>query len=199
VRNRLGEVDATGRRTPVPIPGSEFWVELDTLIVAIGERPGSAPLASMGLEIDKSGRVKADRKTLETSLKGVFAGGDLVTGPNTVIDAVASGKKAALVIDRFLSGQALVEPAAPKLPSVYIEPAMFGESEEAVERAVPASLPASERVKNFREVEMTLTEEQALGESRRCLRCDLEFTMEKRVEKPVEKPAVSAMGGIRHD
>jgi len=191
VRNRLGEVDATGRRTPVPIPGSEFSVDLDTLIVAIGERPSSRALASMGLELDKGGRVKADRKILETSIKGVFAGGDLVTGPNTVIDAVASGKKAALVIDRYLSGRPLVEPAKPKLPEVYIEPAVHEESGEAPPRAVPASLPASERVKNFREVESALTEEQALTESRRCLRCDLAFTMEKQ--------AGAAIGGVRHD
>ena len=191
VRNRLGEVDATGRRTPVPIPGSEFSVDLDTLIVAIGERPSSRALASMGLELDKGGRVKADRKILETSIKGVFAGGDLVTGPNTVIDAVASGKKAALVIDRYLSGRPLVEPAKPKLPEVYIEPAVHEESEETPLRAVPASLPPSERVKNFREVESALTEEQARTESRRCLRCDLAFTM--------EKPAGAAMGGVRHD
>ncbi|MFY9167434.1 MAG: FAD-dependent oxidoreductase, partial [Desulfomonilia bacterium] len=191
VRNRLGEVDATGRRTPVPIPGSEFRVDLDTLIVAIGERPSSRALASMGLELDKGGRVKADRKTLETSIKGVFAGGDLVTGPNTVIDAVASGKKAALVIDRYLSGQPLVEPAKPKLPEVYIEPAVHEESGETPPRAVPVSLPPSERVKNFREVESALTEGQARTESRRCLRCDLAFTM--------EKPAGAAMGGVRHD
>jgi NADH-quinone oxidoreductase subunit F len=145
----------------------------------------------MGLEVDKGGRVKADRKTLETSMKGVFAGGDLVTGPNTVIDAVASGKNAALVIDRFLSGRPLVEPAKPKLPCVYIEPAVLEETGEAPPRAVPASLPASERVKSFREVESALTEEQARTESRRCLRCDLEFTM--------EKPAGAAIGGVRHD
>ncbi len=195
VKNRLGGIDASGRPTPVPIPGSEFTVNLDTLVVAIGERPGSGPLASMGLEVDKGGRVKADRNTLETSTKGVFAGGDLVTGPNTVIDAVASGKKAAHIIGRFLSGQPLVEPARPKLPGVYIEPAVFEESGEAPPRAVPASLPVSERVMNFREVESALTEEQARTESRRCLRCDLEFTM----QQPAEKTAGAAIGGVRHD
>lgn len=187
IRNRLGDVDATGRRRAVPVPGSEFKVKLDTLIVAIGEKPKSEFLASMGLELDGGGRIKADARTLETSLRGVFAGGDLVTGPNTVIDAIAAGKKAAQSIDRYLRNEPLLEPAAPKLPTVFIEPAEVAETEtKAGTRAVNPSLTPPERVKNFREVEMVLPENSARLECRRCLRCDLEFTREKSADKPAK-------------
>jgi len=177
VRNRLGELDASGRRKPVPVPGTEFTLQLDTLIVAIGERPQSECLAGMGIETDKAGRVKIDPKTLATSIKGVFAGGDLVTGPNTVIDAIAAGKKVARIIDRYLRGETLAEPARAKLPTVFLEPAVVSEEElESAARAVPPVLPVKGRRKNFNEVERSLSEEQARAEARRCLRCDLAFT-----------------------
>lgn len=184
IRNQLGEIDASGRRRPVPLPGSEFTVKLDTLIVAIGERPKSESLASMGLELDGGGRIKVDKRTLATSLKGVFAGGDLVTGPNTVIDAIASGKKAARSIDRYLRGEQLDEPAMPKLPTVFIEPTVVDESvAEPAGRVVPPTLLVSERIKNFLEVEKALSENQARKESRRCLRCDLAFTTTRLADK----------------
>jgi NADH-quinone oxidoreductase subunit F len=179
VRNRLGELDASGRRKPVPVPGTEFTLPLDTLIVAIGERPQSDCLAAMGLEVDKAGKVKIDPKTLATSMEGVFAGGDLVTGPNTVIDAIAAGKKVARVIDRYLRGEPLAEPAGPKLPTVFLEPAVVSEEEmENAARAVPPALPVKGRRKNFNEVERSLSEDQVRAEARRCLRCDLAFTQD---------------------
>jgi NADH-quinone oxidoreductase subunit F len=180
IRNRLGDLDASGRRRPVPVPGTEFTLQFDTLIVAIGERPQSAPLAAMGLATDKSGRVKVDPKTLATSVEGVFAGGDLVTGPNTVIDAIAAGKKVADVIDRYLRGEPMVEPAEANLPTVFLEPADVDEEDlENTTRAVPPVLPVEKRKKNFREIEKPLSAEQARAEARRCLRCDLAFTQER--------------------
>jgi len=196
IRNRLGEVDASGRRKPEPIPGSEFRVKLDTLIVAVGEKPKSEFLASMGLDIDKSGRIKVNAKTLETNLRGVFAGGDLVTGPNTVIDAIAAGKKVAQSIDRYLQKKPLTQPATPKLPGVYIEPAAVDESAETTAvRAENPSLAPAERVKNFREVEATLPENSARLESRRCLRCDLAFT--EKLSPEILSRAVRE--GAKHD
>jgi NADH-quinone oxidoreductase subunit F len=177
IRNRLGELDATGRRKPIPVPGTEFTIKLDTLIVAIGERPQSQCLALMGLEIDKGGRVKVNPHTLETSMKGVFAGGDLVTGPNTVIDAIAAGKKVSRIIERYLRGEPLEEPPGLKLPTVFVEPAAVSDEElETATRAVPPVLPVKARKKNFSEVEASLSQEQAKTEARRCLRCDLAFT-----------------------
>jgi len=181
IRNKLGDVDSSGRRRPVPIAGTEFTIPLDTLIVAIGERPDSDYLVSMGLELDKGGRLPVDSKTLQTNRKGVFAGGDLVTGPNTVVNAIAAGRKAAGVIDRYIHGEELAEPPELKLPSVFIEPAVVSDEElEDAQRVEPATLNAKSRKKNFAEVEMTFSVEQATREARRCLRCDLEFT--KRTE-----------------
>lgn len=183
IRNKLGDIDSSGRRRPIPIPGSEFTIPLDTLIVAIGERPDSECLASMGLELDKSGRLRIDPKTLCTNRQGVFAGGDLVTGPNTVVDAIAAGKKAAGVIDRYLCGKELAEPPTVNLPKVFIEPAAVSdEGYGEVARVEPAVLPAKSRKKNFAEVELPLSVRKAKLEAARCLRCDLEFTQDKEDE-----------------
>jgi len=154
------------------------------LIVAIGERPDSDCLASMDLELDKGGRLRVDAKTLRTNRKGVFAGGDLVTGPNTVVDAIAAGRKAAGVIDRYLHGKELVEPPKVKLPAVFIEPTVVSEEElEDVARVEPATLDVESRKRNFAEVERRLSVEQATREARRCLRCDLEFTQRNENEE----------------
>jgi NADH-quinone oxidoreductase subunit F len=113
-----------------------------------------------------------------------------VTGPNTVIDAIASGKKAAQCMDRYLQNQPLVVPAVPKLPGVFIEPAGIDDTEaQTATRAEPAVLPPVERLKNVREVTLVLTEEQARSECRRCLRCDLEFTRTKS-RKSLRRPAI---------
>ncbi|NQU75101.1 MAG: FAD-dependent oxidoreductase, partial [Planctomycetes bacterium] len=180
IRNTLGEVDASGRRRPVPIPGSEFSISLNTLIVAIGERPDSDLLTSMGLEVHKSGRVPVDKRTCQTNREGVFAGGDLVTGPNTVAEAIAAGKKAAFVIDRHLCGENLIEKPETKLPGIFVEPAELGEEDrDSTPSAEPVTLPVEARKKNFAEVEMVLSADQAHAEARRCLRCDLTFTQRR--------------------
>jgi len=180
VRNELGEMDSSGRRKPVPIPGTEFTIPLDTMIVAIGERPDSDCLTSMGLEVGKSGRLHVDTETLCTNRPGVFAGGDLVTGPNTVVDAIAAGKKAAAIIERYLSGKELREPPETKLPKFFIEPAEIRDEEyEEAARVEPATISVKSRKNSFAEVEMALSKEEATREARRCLRCDLEFTQPK--------------------
>lgn len=177
VRNRLGDMDASGRRRPVPVPGSEFTLSLNTLIVAIGERPDSEPLAAMGLELDRDGRLVVDPKTLAASRQGVFAGGDLVTGPNTVIEALAAGRRAARSIDRYLHGQSLLQPPKIRLPQVFVEPAVSDpEQDQTQHRIEPATIPPASRQKSFAEVELPLSVQQAVAETRRCLRCDLRFT-----------------------
>jgi NADH-quinone oxidoreductase subunit F len=191
IRNKLGDVDISGRRRPVPVPGTEFRVSLDTLIIAIGERPQSGCLASMGVETDKNGRVCVDMETYLTSREGVFAAGDLVTGPNTVVDAIAAGKRAARIIDRYLQKKDLKEPPHILLPHVFIEPALVSDEElENARRAVPPSLPIEKRKKNFKEVEMPLSEEQAKREARRCLRCDVEFTRRKNKNSKEHKDVI---------
>jgi len=194
VRNELGDVDSSGRRRPVPIKGTEHIVELDTLIVAIGEAPAIdaiAPTHESSIEITKSDTIKIDSGTLLTGRPGVFAGGDVVTGPNTVVEAIADGKKAALMIERYLRNEELAQPAEPRLPRVYIEPVQTDEEgPQQDERAETPRAPAEWRKRNFTEVEVSLSVEEATREACRCLRCDLEFTKPKEVETETEaKPA----------
>lgn len=120
IKMELGEPDDSGRRRPVPIDGSEFVVDLDTLIIAIGESSELSYLGEdSGLDITRWGTVVADESLGTTHVEGVFAGGDAVTGPKTVIDAIAAGKIAAESIDRYLSGKEITREH--KLP----ETAMF--------------------------------------------------------------------------
>jgi len=101
IRMRLGPPDESGRRRPIPIEGSEFTIELDTTILAIGESPDVSFLPEE-VELTEQNTIVVDPLTLETSMSGVFAGGDVVSGPATVIEAIAAGKTAALSIDRYL-------------------------------------------------------------------------------------------------
>jgi NADH-quinone oxidoreductase subunit F len=101
IRMKLGEPDKTGRRKPVPIAGSNFKVQADTFIAAIGQRVDRKALS--GLDMNRDGTVRADPETGETSIKGLFAGGDVVTGPGWAIDAIAAGKKGAESIHRYLT------------------------------------------------------------------------------------------------
>ena len=104
VRMELGEPDETGRRRPTPIENSEFTTELDTVILAIGESPDLSFLPEE-IEVSEQNTILVDPVTMETNLRGVFAGGDVVSGPATVIEAIAAGKRAALSIDRYLKGE----------------------------------------------------------------------------------------------
>uniref|UniRef100_A0A7C6A8D7 NADPH-dependent glutamate synthase n=1 Tax=candidate division WOR-3 bacterium TaxID=2052148 RepID=A0A7C6A8D7_UNCW3 len=103
IRMELGEPDASGRRRPIPIQGSEFRIPVDTVVVAIGQSPNPLiPKTTSGLEVAKHGNIIADEKTGKTTKKGVFAGGDIVTGAATVILAMGAGRIAANAIDEYL-------------------------------------------------------------------------------------------------
>ncbi|MCG2825658.1 MAG: NADPH-dependent glutamate synthase [Thermoplasmatales archaeon] len=102
IRMRLGEPDESGRRRPLPIKASEFIMDVDTVIVAIGQRPNPlVPKTIKGLEIGKHGNIITDENG-KTSIEGVFAGGDIATGAATVISAMGMGKKSAEAIDRYI-------------------------------------------------------------------------------------------------
>jgi glutamate synthase (NADPH/NADH) small chain len=103
IRMELGEPDASGRRRPVPLEGSEFRIEVDVVVMAIGQGPNPlVPATTEGLKTTKWGNIIADEATGQTSLPGVFAGGDIVTGAATVILAMGAGRKAARAIDAYL-------------------------------------------------------------------------------------------------
>jgi glutamate synthase (NADPH/NADH) small chain len=103
IKMELGEPDESGRRRPVPIPGSEFIYEVDTVVVAIGQKANPILLdVTPEIKKNKWGYIEADPETGKTSMKGVFAGGDIVTGEATVIAAMGAGRKAAKAIDEYL-------------------------------------------------------------------------------------------------
>jgi len=104
LKMELGEPDDSGRRRPVPVEGSEFIIDVDVAIIAIGNAPNPIiQKTTTGLETNRWGNIIADEETMKTSRQGVFAGGDIVTGAATVIEAMGAGRKAAMAIDEFLS------------------------------------------------------------------------------------------------
>ena len=169
IRMKLGEADTSGRRRPEPIPGSEFTMELDSIIVAIGQTPENA--AQLGLPVTKIGTFEVDPDTLATPKEGVFAGGDAVSGPASVIDAIAAGRQAAISIDQYLGGDGMIEEAlAP--PEGVVTLAEISEEEKP--RVEIPLLQLDQRLRGFREVELGYTPAMAIEEAQRCLRCDLE-------------------------
>jgi heterodisulfide reductase subunit A len=169
IRMELGAPDESGRRRPVPVPSSEFTLEVDTVIVSIGQQPDLAPLA--GVEATGWGTLTADPDTMATPVEGVFAGGDAVTGPASAVWAVAAGKRAAESIHRYLRGLDLRQGRVfewPKAADIQVEiPAGI---EKAARREM-AALPMAERKSTFKEVELGFTEEEARAEAARCLSC----------------------------
>jgi NADH-quinone oxidoreductase subunit F len=168
IRMKLGTIDSSGRRRPEPIKGSEFIEDFDTIIAAIGQRP-EVP-AQFNLEMGQGNIIKADQYTLATSVNGVFAGGDAVTGPASVIEAIAAGRQAAISIDRYLGGSGEIDE---KLAPEEEPPQPLEEAEEKRRPPMP-TLPIEQRIHNFNQVELGYRDEMAMEEADRCLRCDLE-------------------------
>lgn len=167
-RMRPGEPDSSGRRHPIPIPGSEFVVPADLFIEAVGEITDLSFITE-SIKVTKRDTVEADPITFETSMPGVFAGGDVVTGPKSVIDAIAAGKKAARAIDLYLKGEGLGALRAEEMEKttwvkegVTLERKPWQESDR---------LPLERRWSNFDEVELGFTRDQGIREALRCLHC----------------------------
>jgi NADPH-dependent glutamate synthase beta subunit-like oxidoreductase len=168
IRMKLGEVDDSGRRRPKPIPGTEFIIDVDMVVTAIGQIPEIS--REFGLGMTKGGLVSISNDTLETQKAGVFAGGDAVTGTASVIESIAAGRKAASSIDKYLDGTGAIDEAlAPPREEIMPlkSPAPIGE------RARLPSLPLDERLSGFAEVGLNFGEQVAVEQSTRCLRCDL--------------------------
>ncbi|MHC4653766.1 MAG: NADH-quinone oxidoreductase subunit NuoF [Planctomycetota bacterium] len=171
IRAELGKAEADGRRRPVPVEGSESVIECDMVIPAIGQVASTEAVTfSSGPELTDWGTIKVDPVSYSTTVGEIFSGGDCVSGPSSVIAAIASGQKAAVHIDKMLGGTG-------ELPDdkgfSFVKP-----DEETLEKAPPRAeekiIPLDKRKRGFAEVVLGLDREQAVGEAQRCLRCDLE-------------------------
>jgi heterodisulfide reductase subunit A len=187
VSMRLGEPDASGRRRPIPVEGSEQVLEFDTVIEAISQAPDVAALTGKGrhsgngngLKVTKWGTVEIDAETKQTSIPGVFAGGDVALGPSTVIAAMGNGRRAAEAIDKYLNDRPMADFTTHLVPQRSSKGETFRPHSYAplykdtprVPRVAMPKAPPQERVADFREVELGFTEEQAVREAERCLNC----------------------------
>jgi len=180
-RMELGEPDASGRRSPRPVAGSEYTIEADYVISAIGQTQDLGFLGDDCKVSTSRDRLAADRYTAMTNIEGLFAAGDGVTGPQTAILAIAGGKRAAAAMDRYMRGESVssihLEMSGKETynhvkakDNSGIDPASF-EGVEQIDKVHMPMLTEEERRHNFKEVELGLTEEQAEREAARCLSC----------------------------
>jgi pyruvate/2-oxoglutarate dehydrogenase complex dihydrolipoamide dehydrogenase (E3) component len=183
---KLGDFDRSARRRPVPIKGSDFVLDVDVLILAIGEAPDVECLSgSHGISVNQDGTVTVS-EDLATSSPGVFAAGDSVLGPATVVTAVAQGNKVAVAVDAYLKGHRV---ETPRFVSGYHEiPQLFNAEKYAdAKRATMPELPVEVRLRSIAEVELGLDESTAREECKRCLRCDLEWLGSYKIQGEAEE------------
>jgi NADPH-dependent glutamate synthase beta subunit-like oxidoreductase len=173
---KLGEPDASGRRRPVPVEGSETLLEIDMLIGAIGQQPdisfkeGGKRIGD--LRITRWKTIEAQPETLQSNIPYIFTAGDAATGPSLVVEAIGGGRRAARSIHLYLTGREI----APPEQSIFKRhiPGTIFESVEGIQkipRAKMPELPVDERITNFDEVDQVISEADALVESDRCLFC----------------------------
>ncbi|MEN6327393.1 MAG: FAD-dependent oxidoreductase, partial [Syntrophomonas sp.] len=165
---QLGEADASGRRSPVPIPGTEEIIYVDSVIKAIGQKVNPQGLG--GVVLSKWGTIDIDETTLATSIPGVFAGGDGVTGPSIAVEAVAQGGRAAESINNYLNGAVLYLKEKYTVEQKNLTSEDFKDHEK-LPRAEMPHMEAGQRCGNFREVNLGLSESDAAAEAGRCLEC----------------------------
>ena len=167
MRMALGDPDESGRRRPVPIKGSEFVLKAEAVVAAVGQIPDLSCLAGKdGFDISKQGLIVADPETGMTNIPGVFAGGDVVSGPKTIVEAVALGKTAAKSMNRYLKGRKVKAPRRKEWRGIK---GSF-DNDGFVERESMPMLSLPERKQTFKEVELGFNEDQAKREAGRCLR-----------------------------
>jgi NADPH-dependent glutamate synthase beta subunit-like oxidoreductase len=174
IRMSLGEPDESGRPRPMPIKGSEFKVDADVVVVATGQAPEISFLTdSCSLRLSSRRLIEVDPITGATNIPGIFAGGDIVAGPRTVVEAIASGKEAAISIDRYLKGKDIVADRQREWKGCEFMP----ENIESKERESMPRLSLEERKRTFKEIAQGFNEEQARSEAGRCYRiCGIQNT-----------------------
>jgi heterodisulfide reductase subunit A-like polyferredoxin len=177
IRTEQGLPDETGRRRPVPLPGSERFVSCDNIIFSVGQRAGLAFIPeSAGVGITEQSTIAVSPHTLATTRPGVFAAGDATTGTTFVIEAIAAGHRVAESIHHYLRAEELEPPSRLRLPVVDLTPAEIEEQvargEVEIRSRIPmGELPVKERLSTFEEVVAGYTESQAQAEAARCLDC----------------------------
>ncbi len=175
LRAELGPEDESGRRRPVLVEGSDHFVEVDAVIPAIGQRVDYQCMESLtDLTWTRRNTINVDRACMETSMEGVFAAGDAVLGPATVVEAIGGGKKAADAIDRFLSG--IPQPKMPPVPVRRDRTEWFevpAATKMVLKRPEMPLLNVDRRRTTFQQVELGYSENMVREEARRCLRCDI--------------------------
>ncbi|MCX5759484.1 MAG: FAD-dependent oxidoreductase [Candidatus Hydrogenedentes bacterium] len=172
----LGEFDKSGRRRPEVSVDGTFVVEVDQVIAAIGQSLDTAEVMDgVALKLTVSKYIWADALSAQTSVPWVFSGGDAAMGPSSVADAIGAGERAAVGIDKFLTGAEHAFWRGIEQVSVDFDP-----DADPVDypRTKPKMIPVNNRKNNFNEVEVALTEAAAMREAKRCLRCDYRATCE---------------------
>jgi len=173
LRMRLGEPDASGRRRPVPIANSEFVLDLDLVILAIGQNPDLGFLKENdGIAITRDKRINVADVSFMTDRPGVFAAGDAVTRDKmVVIEAIGMGKQAAAAIDAYLQGQPLHETIVDARAMATTRRTITETEMVPMPRIAVPTIPLEQRKSSFSEVELGYNAEQAMAEARRCLSC----------------------------
>ncbi|MBC8446222.1 MAG: FAD-dependent oxidoreductase, partial [Chloroflexi bacterium] len=174
IRMELGEPDESGRRRPIPIEGSEFLLDADVVIPAIGAQPDLECIPESVAQT-RRGLIAVDENTMMTSVEGIFAAGDAVSGMAFVVDAIGAGHQAARAMDAYLRGEPMPEPE-PQLPVAELSDEDIAHKRAAGQivdtpRARALEAPAGERIRSLCEVCGSMTEEEAIAEAERCLQC----------------------------
>lgn len=172
INMKLGEPDESGRKRPVPVEGSEHTMETDIVIVSIGLLPSSSPFKD-DLDLNKNGTIQVNPETLQTSKPYIFAGGDVVTGASSIIEAAGQGKRAAFFIDKYLQKKNLSEYVFDHRlpPTAKNEVLARMENVKSTHPLVAYERPAIKRIKDFEEIESTYTEEEVIQSASRCMNC----------------------------
>jgi heterodisulfide reductase subunit A len=171
LKMELGELDAGGRRKSAPVKGSEYKVMADLVITAIGLAPETEHFGKK-IKVNRNETIEVDPETLQTTVPTIFAGGDVVTGPSMIVNAVGQGRRAAFFIDRFLSGEELKGAEYDyRLPAVDKKKVISRQQRYSNLTPVESGEVLPEKVSGFAETELPLTEEEARYSAGRCLDC----------------------------